>query len=203
MRTVPVHWPGFVARVLEAANCAPGPGQQAAVVDVRYRADGRVTRITPQDTQLSAPCMTAAIALAALTVADLSYQPPAGQRETLVLQLGPDDAGCATPAGTAGGNRPPKRVDGSGRITAPKKVRHVNPQYPSNVTGATRTGFRRPRGGHHDHRLRRWPAHPAIARLAVQPVLDPGGVRLALLPTTLDDVPVPVIMTVTVTFSLQ
>jgi len=207
MRTIPVVWPGVVGAAMEVAGCSTEAGANAAVLAATYQPDGRIARLAPQDTRLSAPCGAAAAALAALTLHDLEHGPPAGRPEMLVLPLDPDYIACASESVWS---RPvPSRVDldgasdSSGRITWPKKTRDVKAAYPpalqeQSVKGtvsveATITAA----GCVVDGRLLTTP-HPLLGLSSLWAV---SGWRFK--PALIDGEPVPVAATMVVDFELR
>jgi TonB family protein len=203
MRTIPHLWPGFMAEVLRAAKCSPEDTRQLAVVLVRYRADGRVSRITPQDTHLSSSCMVAGIVLAALSLADRERAPVPGEPETLVLPLNRDYIGCDAADAGGGPVRNVNRVFPQGSIQPPQKVRNVTPEYPSSLQKGGVQGLVvveaviTTTGCVGASRVLESP-EPLFSVSALSAVS-----RWRFTPTTLNGVSVPVIMTVTVNFSLQ
>jgi TonB family protein len=201
MRMMPTLWPGFLKSLIEASQCLPPRGDRPplGVVSAFYRPDHAIAKLTITPTMLSPECEGALTALARLTLAEPTDLPPAGGPEFLVLPLDAEFIECVsqstvdrTPAARAGG-----------AIVPPRKTRDVRPVYPEplrqrRVQGEVLleavispsgcvTGIKVVRG-----------VEPGLDIAALHAVT---GWRFT--PTLLDGVPVPVIMTVTVTFRLS
>jgi TonB family protein len=200
MRTFPRFWPGVLESVLEAARCSPRKNNPAGVVLVGYEIGGRVNRISVSPDKLPGGCGAALTALARLTLADAASPTEPGVGEYLVLPLDEEYVQCVTAVEPVDESSP-RRI--SGRIQPPQKVRDVRPVYPEGAqrsriqgmvmleTTISRTGCV------HSLRVIR-SAHPQLNFAGLHAVS-----RWRFTPTLLDGRPVPVIMTVTVTFSLQ
>jgi TonB family protein len=206
MRTMPVEWPGFLQQLLDAAKCRVGKSPLFGVVYVTYRPNGTPAQLQVTKTPIPQGCEPALTALARLTFRDPDYQPRAGEGELLVLPFAREFVQCAADAGA---NRRGFRTaigdtDGrGGRIVPPKKTRDVKPEYPAvdlqrRIQGAVVTQSTISPTG--------CISHLKIMR-SVSPGIDFAALRAvtqwAFTPTLLNDQPVPVIMTVTVNFSLQ
>ena len=98
---------------------------------------------------------------------------------------------------------PQKPVRVGGTIRAPQKIRDVQPVYPPMAQCGARAGHRHHRG-HHRRRRARDRTRASCARL---PLLDQAALEAVrqweFTPTLLNGVPVPVVMTVTVAFTLK
>jgi TonB family protein len=207
MRTMPPEWRGFLKQVLDAAKCSVGKAPMFGVMYVTYRPNGTPTHLQLSvPTHLPAGCEAELTALARLTLADPAYLPRPGEREALIMPFVSDFVECANNAGTDV-DEPKARigtVDNRGRkIVPPKKVRDMRPEYPK---GAQQDGVQGTvvsegiisRNG-------------CISYLKViqslSPTIDFAALRAItqwqFTPTLLDGEPVPVVMTVTVTFHLQ
>jgi TonB family protein len=201
MRTIPTLWPGFLKSLFEASGCRPTPERDPpGVVSAKYRRDRTLQAMSISPTKISAECTTALTALARLTLADPSYPPPpSGAGEFLVLPLDREFFACiAEPRGTGS-----VANNTRGTIVPPKKTRDVKPIYPSEA-----------------QRQRVQGTVVIEATISAAGCITSAkvirGVQLAMdfsalqavwgwkfTPTLLGNVPVPVIMTVTVNFSLN
>jgi TonB family protein len=200
MRTFPKFWPGFLESVFDAARCKPNDKSPAGVVLVGYEVGGRVNRISVGPDQLPGGCGAALTALARLTLADAASPTEPGVSEYLILPLDEEYVQCVTEGEPADGS-PPGRV--GGKIQPPQKVRDVRPVYPEDAqrsriqgivmleTTISRTGCV------HSLRVIR-SAHAALNFAGLRAVS-----QWRFTPTLLDGRPVPVLMTITVTFSLK
>jgi TonB family protein len=199
-RTLPAIWPGLLKGLTEAVACKTGsPPGLASVV---YRTDGRVERGDLNKETLTPACEQVAAALARLTIADAQYPPPANAPEWLVLPFEKDYIECVSGPAPSTAEKPAKLGQG-GSVTPPRKTRDVKPFYPvemqqRGITGTvvlesviTKTGCVR------SVRVMR----------SVAPPLDHAAVRAVsgwqFTPTKIDGREVPVIMTVTISFTLQ
>jgi TonB family protein len=184
--------------VLAASGCRAAVGA-AGIVSVAYHPDGRIARVALSPTKLAAGCEQATLALAQLSLADPEYVTPDGQSEFMVLPLDPDYVSC----GNAAGGPAEPAVDAGGTVTPPRKTRDRRPNYPlamqqSRVQGVvvlesviTQTG-----------------CVPTVRVMrSVVPALDAAALIAVtgwrFEPATLDGRVVPVVMTVSVNFSLQ
>jgi TonB family protein len=200
MRTFPKFWPGFLESVFSAARCKPNDKSPAGVVLVAYEVGGRVNRISVGPDKLPGGCGAALSALARLTLADAESPTEPGVSEYLILPLDEEYVQCVT-EGEPADDSPPGRI--GGKIQPPQKVRDVRPVYPEGAqrsriqgmvmleTTISRTGCV------HSLRVIR-SAHPALNFAGLRAVP-----QWRFTPTLLDGRPVPVLMTVTVSFSLQ
>jgi TonB family protein len=200
MRTMPALWPGFLASLFEAAGCKADRTTEFGIVSVVYRPDGRLAKLGVEETGVKSACVQAATALARLTLEHPSRKPAPGTAEFLVLPIGADYVDCANRESTDFVE--PMQIGGA-IPEAPRKVRDVKPTYPpallaQGVSGAvllqgviSRTG--------------------CVSDLAVIGSVAPGMDFAALKaasawrfePALADGKPVPVIVTLTVNFTLQ
>lgn len=134
MRTLPALWPGLLKAVLDTANCKPRGNLAIALMSVTYMADGRAGRVLINNNPLPSGCVTAALALARLALADTEYPPPANATEWLVLPLDDDYIACATAPGTLSAERPV--TIGADSIQPPRRTRDVQPVYPASLRSA-------------------------------------------------------------------
>ncbi len=199
-RTIPALVPGALAATLKAASCAPRTSSVASA-SMLYGADGWPQRATVESAGLSRECQAAWTALVRTAIAD-SGEHVGEVPQVLFLPWGGDFVACADAAAE---NRPadrPARPIPASRITQPRKIKDVKPDYPAEaqrrgVAGAVIIeGTISPTGCIAQARLlRSIPPLDAPAMAAVT--------SWKFTPTLLDGVPVAVIMTVTVTFALQ
>jgi TonB family protein len=200
LRTMPTLWPGFLKSLLDESRCAPGSNDgRPGAVTVTYRPNRTLQTLAVTPTTISAECEAATTALARLTLADLTYLRPGGGAELLILPLNREFAGCTNEQR----DRDDAIVKVGGIISPPKKVHNVTPVYPETLQkqrvegtvvieatiGATGcvTAGKVIRG-----------VDMALDYSALQAVM---GWRFT--PTLVENVPVPVLMTVTVNFRLR
>jgi TonB family protein len=178
-------------------GCQPSPGR-VALVDVRYRPTGQVRGVTLAD-RTTGDCAQLASILGALEVAP-GFLPVADARvDRIVVGLRPSDLECEREP--ADMQVLPLRLDGP--VTAPVKTRTVAPVYPRvaierRLQGVVLIEAVVPRTGcvadaHVTRRL-----DPALDVAALAAV---GEWRYT--PGVLNGEPVPVVMAVTVNFTLQ
>lgn len=184
---------------------------QLVVGDVYYRPDGRVSRIllAPAGTP---PCRAAATELFMLTLSRESRPAPVDVSETLVAYFDPEVVSCIdeppTPATPSTVDPTPDEAPESmarvgTKIQPPKRIRNRNPVYPPSEQNARREGLVildsviSTSGCLRGARVVR----------SVSPDLDLAAMVAVLgwkyTPALLNGKPVPVIMTVSVNFSLR
>jgi hypothetical protein len=143
MRLAGGFTPGLFADTLRVAGCPPSE-EGFGAAEVVYRDDGRPREIRALPTRLSPSCQAAVIGL--IVAADPPARPPArpGSPELLLLNLGRDAAACAE-------EPPSSRRRGTpgtgGKIKEPRKIRQVNPVYPSDARAEGADGHGRDRDG--------------------------------------------------------
>ena len=178
--------------------CTPAAGN-VAVLDVTYRPTGQVRAVSTVSPAARGGCAQVAALTAALDVAPGHRTVPESRVNRLVIGLRPGDLTCDRAPAVA--EAPPERV--GRRIRAPRKTRNVSPVYPPDVIAARVQGvilseaMITTTGCVVDAFITRR-VHPA---LDVSALVAIGEWRYE--PATLDGTAVPVIMTVTVNFSLQ
>jgi TonB family protein len=213
VRTVPLGG-GLLSELLKLTGCEAKP-ERMALAEVHYRSDGRPARISIAPGNLPESCVRVAEVMFGLTVARAAKPMPPTFTDILVLPLDPEriacieDAGSSPPFELAEPSSPleavasamPARVGGT--ITQPRKIKNVNPVYPPVA---------------YKHRIEgvviiESTISPAgcVSEATVVSSPDPslsGAALFAVMgwrytPTLLNDVAVPVIMTVTVNFTLR
>jgi TonB family protein len=203
MRLMSGYPRGFVTSVLTSARCNVGRqrdvGAGGSGGDMTYRTDRRPARVALIAPPESPECARAVRALL------LTYVPAAhrrlrpDERDTLMFPFEPGFVECQDAVVTAA----PEHLSPGGDITPPKQIRRVNPAYPptaqaDRVSGTviieatlSTTGC----------------VADAEVTTSVDARLDWAALRAvsgwAYTPTLLGGVAVPVIMTVTVGFSLK
>ncbi len=136
LRTASALFPGFLSSLLTASGCAVSDGPSAAVISVRYAADGRPAAASVEASPSDA-CATALRGLAAVTLADPGYAFVEGSEERLVLLLGREAVACA--------DRPVVRTSiataqGQADVVQPVQTRDVLPTYPRAARNASLEG---------------------------------------------------------------
>lgn len=195
---------GFVPAVVAATGCdlarARGQGLGAGAGDLILRRDGRSASVTLLDTGVSQTACGHATRVLLMT--HVTDTPPAAGNERRIAVM-PFDDEYLTCRESETDDFASAVSAGAARVTPPKKTRHVNPIYPATaqrggVQGVVVLESTIGAGG-------------CVGRLHVVRGVDPRLDLAALLavmrwrfsPTLLDGRPVPVIMTVTVQFTLR
>jgi TonB family protein len=198
MRMVRPVASGLVAELGKLTGCHAARNQVIAV-EVAYRPTGQVAEVFAPVGVGVDRCARAARLLGAIDID--SGQGPLDPKRTDLVLIGfrPEDGTCA-PVDISSAGR--QRV-GAGRIRAPRKVRNITPVYPQSMQDARIQGVTiaeatiATTGCVVDAVVLRGP-HPTLNAAAL------AAVSLwQYEPTLLDGKPVPVIMTVTVNFTLQ
>jgi TonB family protein len=185
-----------IASTLERAGCHPKDDNNVGAALLTYRPDGRTGRIELPETGLTAPCKTAFTALVRLVVAERDYG-AVDTAQTVVLPITRGFAAC-----TSEPEAPAARQPVGGEIKTPRKIRDVKPVYPlraqqDRIQGAVLIEARVTAGGCvNSARIVR--SIPALNLAALRAVLD-----WTYEPARLDGWPVPIVMTITVNFTLQ
>jgi TonB family protein len=195
--------PGFFTSLLSAVRCSPSGGSTFGAARLSYRLDGHVKAVGLDSTTLSDSCATFLRLLARLAVAQPNARIVDTESQWLFIAM--DKASIdwidADPITTATGGDV-HRI-GGGVLTPPHKIRDVRPLYPPSMQRAGIQGT--------------VIIEATISKLgcvtagqvlrSVELPLDLAAMKAVsgwrFEPTVLDGNPVPVIMTVTVTFRLQ
>jgi len=201
MRTAGGYPPGLVADVLRGTGCRPSI-EETTVSVLRYTTTGRVASVSlPADFDEDRPCHEALRVLLLNDVAPVGHAVHPARDEVVVLVLEPSAIECLTSLGLSAA-AVVVRPDGR-EVQAPTKTRHVTPIYPRSAQGEGAEGL-----------------------VTLDAVISPSGcvgqiesrsspdVRLTLAalvavsqwrftPTMLEGQPVPVRLTVTVSFTLN
>jgi TonB family protein len=200
MRTLAIPWPALLPDLLQVSGCPIADTLRAGAFEIDYRPDGRPLSVGVIPYDLPPTCKPALEALARMTLADVAYDIVEGDKQLVVVLVSNEQLACLPEAlePEAGGER-----IGAGRITQPAKIRDVRPAYPetlvrSRVQGVvvaeaiiSRTGC---------------PGSVKVMK-SVHALLDFEAVkavsRWRFTPTLLNGAPVPVVMTVTVNYTLK
>lgn len=200
-RTIASLAPGLVAATLRATDCR-ATATTVARAAVTYAADGMPRRIHVDPGGLSAACLRAWMALTRVTAADI-VEPVNADGQELVLPLNDDFVACMDGGDEASSTGSPASSAVSAvRITQPRKIKDVKPQYPLEAQSRRIQGVIlvqaviSRRGCVSSARLVR-----AIPYLDIPAMAAVSAWTFE--PTLLDGVPVPVLMTVTVNFQLR
>jgi TonB family protein len=190
--------PGLAAELGAMTGCPSAPDQVLAV-QVAYRPTGQVREVFAPVGVGVERCGEAARLLAAIDVA-IGSEPLSPTRTDLVLVgFRPEDAKC--PRADRKGTRE-VRV-GPDRIRAPRKVRNVPPVYPQSMQDQRIQGVVIIEANIGETGC----ISDATVLRSVHPTRDAAALTAVSLwryePTLLDGQPVPIIMTVTVNFSLH
>jgi TonB family protein len=200
-------WPSAaLARdLLRDTDCTLSKETPFLVAHIDYRPNGIINRAAIEAERLSAGCQRLARALTALTIAPSGRVIRPGVRDIVVMAFDQGYLSCLDEADRPAANvpRPEAPLRLSGTITAPRKVKNVNPVYPTDAQERRVQGVVvldaaiAPSG--------------CIGELVVvrslDTLLDFAALRAVMqwryTPTLLEGVAVPVIMTVTVSFKLE
>jgi TonB family protein len=201
-RTLPSITPGLLGSLLAAVGCTPTSDLEAfGGARVTYRPDGRPRAIALDTTTLRASCQPVVAVLSRLTVALPEEPVLEGESQWLFMPMDRDGITCAdADVDVFRGDVEPVSA---GKITVPRKIKDVRPVYPTAMQQARISGVvvlesvLTPTG---------CVARARVLR-SVALGLDIAAMRAVsrwrFTPTLVDGVPVPVIMTVTVNFTLQ
>ena len=196
-RTMPILAPGVIADTLAAAGCKIGSAK-FGVAALSYNPDGRPRRIEVDRYALAKPCTSAFTALARMAVADAEH--PVGEEpQLLLLPLVRSFVDCSSEALPAIGLPGPRHA---GPVTPPRKIKDVSPQYPVDAQKQRIQGLvvirsiLAPSGCVANARVIKsiprldWAALAAVSQWMFEPA-------------RIDGTPMPVVMTVTVNFTLR
>jgi TonB family protein len=199
--------PGFVTDLLAVTGCRPGKEHGVALAGVAWGL-GRPKAIEIEVSGGWQQCGPAARTLLLWSLVDLPFQfehiPP--KTETILAPMDPGFLACidapATPE-PSDAAKPSDSPKGSRKITAPRKVHDVRPDYPENARKALVQGTVLL-----EATIRTTGCIGAVRRLsALHPALDLAALSAVAgwryTPGLLDGKPVPIIMTVSVNFKLQ
>ncbi|MEO5823454.1 MAG: energy transducer TonB [Vicinamibacteraceae bacterium] len=191
--------PRLVAELAEATGCRPARDQVLAV-QVTFRPTGQVHQVYNPVGIGVERCARAARLLVALDIAGGQAPIPAERTDLVLIGFRPEDAKCPRIDLARAGNE--IRV-GSGMLRPPRKVRNISPVYPQEMQDLRIQGVVlieatvAPTGCIADATVLRGP-HATMNAAAL------AAVSLwQYEPSVLDGTPVPIIMTVTVNFTLQ
>ena len=129
---MPIMWPGLLQGLVATTGCRPdGKSPLPGAASVAYRADGRVGRIA-HATSLPEPCNQVFQALARLALADAVYQSPMDAPEWLVLPLDPDYVECMSHSDPTPSEQGAPEGENA-KIDPPRKIRDFKPFYPDEL----------------------------------------------------------------------
>jgi TonB family protein len=198
-RTLTPFAPSAIGATFTAAQCVPN-ADGIAEASLTYAADGAPQRIEVVSAGLSKPCLAAWTALVRTAVAADEDPVMPDQPQAIVLPLNETFLSCVA-SDTRAARSTPLPADG-GRIQEPRKLKDVKPAYPAAAQSRRIQGVIvveaviSPTGCVSSARV-----------LRSIPLLDSPAVAAVsgwlFTPTLLGGSPVPVIMTVTVNFTLQ
>ncbi len=189
---------GYIQSTLDAAGCKVRPGDdRLAGARIAYRPDGRPRQVMLDEGRLPKACARALQAFAMLTVADRGEPVFPDEWQWILMPMDQAMLACAD------AQAPPRIFRVGQKIQRPRKIRNRNPVYPAaaqkeRIQGVVileatiaATGCVR------DVRVLR----------SVNTALDVAAMHAVLgwqfTPTAVDGEPVPVVMTVTVSFTLD
>jgi TonB family protein len=203
IRTFPSIAPGAFSSLLATVGCTlPSDSGAFGAAQVWFKADGRPIRIAMDSTTLTANCAPVIDYLARLTVAPPDLPVRADVPQWLFISMDRDVVRCMDERSQASSSAERTQRVG-GKIKVPRKTKDVRPVYPqlmqrARIAGVviiqatiTATGCI---------------ASAEVLRSIVLPI-DIEALKAVsgwrFTPTELDGIPVPVVMTVTVNFTLQ
>ncbi len=125
-RTVPFIAPGVIASTLQAARCAPSSNVFATAV-LTYGDDGRPKNSRVDPAGLTPPCAEAASALGRLSLPDDDY-PVTQASQLVVVPITPAFAACTSEPALWRSDTGISKI--SPLVGRPRKVHDVRPEYP-------------------------------------------------------------------------
>jgi TonB family protein len=203
MRTLPVLWPGFLASLVAEAGCQVSPTPKFAAIHATYAEDGRVSHAQIDPGVLPAECVRVIAALARLIFAEPTQRPLGPTGEWVFVPMDASYLACTNEPSALDPEPPVKLTRSAGTIKAPTKIKHVTPEYPpeqmrQHLQGMVVIESTISTSG--------CPMALRVTR-SVHPVMDAAALRAVtqwrFTPTELDGKPVPVVMTVSVNFTLR
>ncbi|MGB7218187.1 MAG: energy transducer TonB [Vicinamibacterales bacterium] len=192
---------GLVSDLLKVTGCKLSKDRPLGGAEITYDDAGRARTISFMSSDLASACEQAF--RAALRVAYGSPNIRPGIPQVILTVADPEFIACLDTRGSDVGTELSPRRTGSGTITQPRKTHHVNPIYPPRAEEARVQGIVigeatiSTTGCVESVRILQTPDF-LLSYASVQAIL---GWRYT--PTLLNGVPLPVIMTVTVTFKLE
>jgi TonB family protein len=201
VRTLALPWPALLPDLVKVTGCRVTNMPRIGLFDISYRPDGRAQAVNIVPAELPAECAPALAALARLTIADPLYSTVDGEKQYVVVLFSSEHLACLGVAG------PALRTEGvrvtPGRIKPPTRIREVRPRYPPAAQEARVQGMVIAEA--------LISAAGCVTKVdvlrSVHPLLDLEAVRAVsqwrFTPTRVNGVAVPVIMTVTVNFTLE
>jgi TonB family protein len=201
---VPAMWvlsgfpAGYRDAILESTGCKAGR-EILGGVEILFKPDGRARSIGVMPDLLDKACQDAVRTLAASSLVP-AHDPVPGEAVLLFVILDPEFLACEAEQSVQAS---PVPAGGTAKITTPTKIKSVPPVYPeaakrNGVQGLVMLQAVIAASGcvqqlkviHTDHAGLAWPAMRAVSQWRYSPTL-------------LDGVAVPVVMTVTVNFTLS
>jgi TonB family protein len=202
-RTFPSIAPGLLGSLLTSVGCTPSSDLSVfGAAKMSFHRDGRPRGIGLDTTRLPAACVPFLRFLAMLTVAPPDEPILDGESQWLLTSMAKGDLACADEdVRTPSGSRRTERV--GGKIKTPRKTSDLKPVYPEAMVQARVAGVVVLEGTISSTGC----VVDARVLRSIQTPLDVAALRAVLgwrfAPTLLDGKPVPVVMTVTVNFTLQ
>jgi TonB family protein len=199
-----VRWavPGLALDLLRVAGCKPSSAEEIILGSAEYGAQGLLQRGSVVKLGLSPSCETVARAALALNVAPVGRNTADEERRPILVVLERETLDCMKDWPSDRGGVAAPRIGSTSLVRAPKKLKNITPYYPRAaqdegvqgvvVLDATIT----PQGCVADVEIVR-----SVAGLDVSAVAS--VLRWRYTPTTIDGQAVPVVMTVTVNYSLR
>ena len=205
MRTVDTLPRGLISDVMAVSGCKAKARDAVAGALVKYGATGQPVQMGLLTSKLSQPCQDAAQALVLTSLLGEEGAAAANAMHVVLVPLDQDFDQCLDPLTSQGRETAPGSapVRIGAEIVPPKKTKDVRPVFPQSAIDRRLTGTVildaaiSPQGC----------VNRATVVRAVDPMLDEEAVRAVIqwkfTPTLLGGVPVPVLMTVSVQFTLQ
>jgi TonB family protein len=197
-RTLPAFAPGVVGATLRAANCR-SMADGLARATLIYAEDGVPRRVSVDPIGLSRECQNAWAALARTTVVDFT-EPVRPEGQIVMLPLNEDFVDCVDAA--AESPRSLQSPKSTNDVMVPHKIRDVKPNYPLEAQSRRIQGV-----VIIEATISRTGCVSGARLLRSVPYLDdPAMVAVSgwkWEPTRANDIPVSLIMTVTVNFKLN
>lgn len=202
-RTVPHFVEGFETELLRLTGCDTKE-LPMVVANVAYRTEGRPRQISiVPDARVTEPCKRAAIVLFNLTIPKLAMPLPLTYSEGLILPMQPEQIACVDAPIPSVSGAPVEGIRLTRDVKPPTRIKMVHPTYPQSALTAQHEGVAiieatiSATGCVMDASVLAGP-DPLLSSAALYAVMQWGYT-----PTMVNGNPVPLIMTVTVSFTLH
>jgi TonB family protein len=194
VRTFPLIAPGLLSSLMQTTGCKPDKDASFGAARLTFDASGAVTRSEINTSRLPRKCADVLATMSRLTTAD---EGTGTHAEYLLLPIDYAFAACADADFVPADPPPPPNAS----RTPPRKILDVKPQYPERAlrSGIQGTVFIAA------HVTRSGCINDARVTRGIDPELDFAALRAVVQwtfePARLNGAPIPIVMTVTVSFN--